>query len=134
METSKHVVRSLAFPLSHQRATLLNLQGLRVVLTPICILSVSACHSNGSMLQPTLDPNELHFMLRQTAQGAPMMLQFICQAPIVSRVCPSHRLDSHMAMTVLVNPYTKEGVESLVQQEVGQWLGYRVFSCDVIVT
>jgi len=42
------------------------------------MLSVSACHSNGSMLQPTLDPNELHFMLRQTAQGPPTMLQFIC--------------------------------------------------------
>ena len=74
---------------------------------------VSPPHSNGSMLQPTLDPNELHFMLRQTAQGPPTMLQFICPALMVNRVCPSHRINSQTAVTVLVNPYTKEGVESL---------------------
>ena len=42
---------------------------------------VSACHSNGSMLHPTLDPNELHFMLRQTAQGPPRCYSLSARHP-----------------------------------------------------
>ena len=79
----------LLFLSSHQRTILINLQGCTYTNLYAC---VSACHSNGSMLQPMLDPNELHFMLRQTAQGPHTMLQFICLAPILDRVCPSHNL------------------------------------------